>query len=455
MITGNLVARRICGVACTMAAALALTCTSAMGAGEASPATSPALAWASQQHAPTLTPAEVAGGWRLLFNGESTSGWRGYRQQSFPGKGWEVKDGTLRVLKGGGGGDIITDEQFGDFELSLEFLCTPKANSGIIYRVQETAGATWQTGPEFQVLDDFGQELTGKENHSAGGLYDLASPSDEKKLMPAGEWNHARIRIHDGVVQHFLNGVKVVECEIKGDGWARRIAGSKFKEYAGFGVSPKGHIALQEHGDEVWYRNIKVRDLDAPLPKEVPLFNGKNLSGWTAHLRDEGRMEKVWSVEDGGVLVCEGQPIGYIRTEKDYTSYVLKLEWRFSPVTKKAGNSGVLLRVQEPDTVWPRSIEAQLMSGSAGDFWNIGEFPMQTEESRRNGRNTKHTHKAERAIGEWNAYEIIVNGGDVTLRVNGEEVNRAWDCAVLPGKIALQSEGAEIHFRRVRLSPLE
>ncbi|MBX3382301.1 MAG: DUF1080 domain-containing protein [Phycisphaeraceae bacterium] len=442
-------AQRIRGAACILAATLAFACLPALGAGEAHPAAHAA------QHAASLSPAEVAGGWRLLFDGQSTQGWRGYRQQAFPAKGWEVKDGALCVLKGGGGGDIITEAQFGDFELSLEFMCTPKANSGIIYRVQETAGATWQTGPEFQVLDDHGHGLTGRENHSAGGLYDLAQPAETKALKPAGEWNHARVRIHDGVVQHFLNGVKVVECEIKGDGWAQRIAGSKFKEFAGFGVSPRGHIALQEHGDEVWYRNIKVRDLDAPLPNEVALFNGKDLKGWTAHLRDDGRMESVWSVHEGGVLVCAGQPIGYIRTEKEYTSYVLKLEWRFSPVTKQAGNSGVLLRVQRPDTVWPRSIEAQLMSGSAGDFWNIGEYPMQTEEGRRNGRNTKHTHKAERAIGEWNAYEIIVDGPVVTLRVNGEEVNSAWDCAVMPGTIALQSEGAEIHFRRVRLSPLE
>jgi hypothetical protein len=146
--------------------------------------------------------------------------------------------------------------------------------------------------------------------------------------------------------------------------------------------------------------------------------------------------------------------VGYLRTKDTFTDYVLKLEWRFNPVTKKAGNSGVLLRVQEPDQVWPRSIEAQLMSGSAGDFWNIGNFVMTADAGRTNGRNTKHLRANEQPLGEWNEYEIIVDGGDVTLNVNGETLNAASNCERIPGTIALQSEGAEIHFRRVRLAPI-
>jgi hypothetical protein len=162
----------------------------------------------------------------------------------------------------------------------------------------------------------------------------------------------------------------------------------------------------------------------------------------------------VFSVKDG-VMICKGNPIGYIRTEKDYKSFVLKLEWRWSPETKKTGNSGCLVRVQSPDKVWPKSVEAQLQHENAGDFWNIEEFQMKTEASRLNGRNTKKTHGAERPVGEWNEYEIIADGPNVILKVNGEELNRAWEVAESPGKIALQSEGCEIHFRNVRLSPLE
>jgi len=159
-------------------------------------------------------------------------------------------------------------------------------------------------------------------------------------------------------------------------------------------------------------------------------------------------------VEDG-VLTTLGSPAGYIHTTADFANFVLKLEWRFSPVTKKAGNSGVLLRMNGEHKVWPKSVEAQLQSGAAGDFWNIGEFEMTTEASRLNGRNTKASGNAERGIGEWNEYEIHVDHNRVRLFVNGELLNEAWGVAEMPGKICLQSEGAEIHFRRVRLAPLK
>ncbi|MBM4107772.1 MAG: DUF1080 domain-containing protein [Phycisphaerae bacterium] len=414
----------------------------------------------------TLTVLERAEGWRLLFDGTSTSGWRGYRRPGFPEKGWEVDGGVLRVLAGGGGGDIITNDQFGEFELALQFRVAPKANSGIMYGVTEKHGASWQTGPEFQVLDDAGHGLKPTEPHSAGAMYDLYAGPEGKIVRAAGEWNDARVRLRSGVVQHFLNGGKVVEARLFEEGaatptaeWAARIAGSKFKAYEGFGVQARGHLALQEHGDRVEYRNIRVRELGAGRPGEVSLFNGKDLSGWVAVVPEAEKAgiapESVWSVE-GGVLVCKGTPAGYIKTAGSYTNFVLRLEWRFNPVTRKAGNSGVLLRMMGPDKVWPRSIEAQLHSGNAGDFWNIDEFAMKTEAGRTRGRNTKKTHAgAERPVGEWNEYEIVVNGGDVVLRVNGEEVNRAWEAEAIAGSIGLQSEGAEIHFRNIRIVPLD
>ena len=284
-------------------------------------------------------------------------------------------------------------------------------------------------------------------------MFDLYPAAAGKVLKPAGEFNQARIRLQNGVVQHWLNGVKVVECRLDGPEWKQRIAGSKFRDYDGFGLQPRGHIALQHHGDEAWFRNIRVRDLTAPLPGEVRLFNGKDLQGWKACLPDGKAMEDVWSVADG-ILICKGQPIGYLRTEADYTNYVLKVEWRFNPVTKQAGNSGVLLRIVGPDKVWPRCIEAQLESGNAGDFWDIDDFPMKGDPARTQGRNTKKIHGAERPVGEWNEYEIIVDHGTITLNVNGEMLNQAREVLETPGKIGLQSEGAEIHFRNVRLAPI-
>jgi len=194
-------------------------------------------------------------------------------------------------------------------------------------------------------------------------------------------------------------------------------------------------------------------------PGEIKLFNGKDLSGWTYFLADKNaKREDVWSVDaKEGVLICRGNPIGYIRTEKDYTNYILKLEWRFNPVTKKAGNSGVLLRLVGPDKIWPRSVEAQLQSGAAGDFWLIDEAPLHTPPERVDKGTPRHrlrTKTNEKPIGEWNEYEIRCDGDRITLRVNGEILNEGTGAEIVPGKIGLQSEGAEIHFRNIRLIPL-
>jgi len=401
----------------------------------------------------TLTPAERAAGWKLLFDGRSSGLWRAFRGPAFPEKGWRIAEGCLENFKDEGAVDLVTTETFGDFELELEWRAGPKANSGIMYRVTEEHDATWKSGPEFQILDDGGHNLPASHVHSAGAMYDLYGPAADKKLRPAGEFNHTRIRLRHGIVQHWLNGLKLLEADLNSEEFVRKVAASKFKPFAGFGSAARGHIALQHHGGDVAFRNIRVRDLSAPMPGEVMLFNGRDLTGWTACLPEGTNMSDVWSVQDG-VLICKGQPNGYIRTEADYESYVLKLEWRFNPVTRQAGNSGVLLRIVGPDKVWPRCVEAQLQSGNAGDFWQIDEFPMKADPQRTQGRNVRKTHAAERPVGEWNEYEIIVAGDRVTLKVNGETLNEAWEVLRTPGKIGLQSEGAEIHFRNIRLAPI-
>lgn len=408
----------------------------------------------AQSAANQLTAVETAAGWKLLFDGQSTDHWRGFHMREFPPNNWIVEDGCLKCTgEGEPAIDLITIEQYGDFEFTCEWKVAPKGNSGIIYRVTEAHPNTWQTGPEFQVLDDLGHGKDKTDWQSAGALYELQQPAAEKIVKPAGEFNQARIRVKDNRIEHWLNGVKVIDQKIDGDDWKQRIANSKFKSYEGFGMQPRGHVALQDHGDQVWYRNIKIRDLSANMPGEVSLFDGQSLKGWTHHLEPPGPMENTWTVEDG-VIICKGQPAGYIRTEGDFKNYVLKLQWRFNPVTKQAGNSGVLLRMIGPDKVWPKSVEAQLHSGNAGDFWNIDDYVMKTDPQRTRGRNTKKTKMAEYPIGEWNEYEIIVNRSDVILFVNGEEVNRAWDVEENAGKICLQSEGAEIHFRNIRLAPI-
>ena len=183
------------------------------------------------------------------------------------------------------------------------------------------------------------------------------------------------------------------------------------------------------------------------------LFNGENLEGWKPFLPNGEDPKGTWMVKDG-VLVCTGQPIGYIRTEKTYENFELEVEWRFDP-EKGAGNSGVLLRVQPPDVVWPMSIEAQLHSGNAGDIWNIGEFPMTVAPARTEGRRTRKEHaSSENPLGEWNRYRIVMNGGELKLFVNNVLQNVASGCKQMPGWIGFQSEGAHIEFRKIDLRPI-
>jgi hypothetical protein len=195
-------------------------------------------------------------------------------------------------------------------------------------------------------------------------------------------------------------------------------------------------------------------ELKPVFGSEVKLFNGRNVDGWRGYFRDGSTdLAQSYSVRDG-VLVCKGQPIGYIQTERMYENFELIVEWRFDP-EKGAGNSGVLVRVIGDDKVWPNCIEGQLQSTHAGDIWNIGEFPMKAEASRTNGRNTRKAHSSsEKPLGEWNQYRILMDRGHLVLEVNGVVQNVAEECLEVPGRIALQSEGAHIEFRKVALRPI-
>ena len=186
----------------------------------------------------------------------------------------------------------------------------------------------------------------------------------------------------------------------------------------------------------------------------IELFNGRNLDGWTAYFQDGSRdPSKAFFVEDG-ILKDHGNPIGYLKTVDSYTSYELIVEWRFDP-EKGAGNSGVLMRLQGVDKIWPNSIEAQLWSTNAGDIWNIDDYPMTTDPDRTNGRHTVKAHPTnEKPLGGWNRYRILLDGEELTLEINGLVQNEAIDCAVQAGPIALQAEGAWIEFRKVELRPI-
>jgi len=195
--------------------------------------------------------------------------------------------------------------------------------------------------------------------------------------------------------------------------------------------------------------------------KAIELFNGKDLSGWKHHFRpsdSEAKKEDTWSVADG-VLRCTGRPAGYLMTEKQFTNYVLKVEWRW-PKGSKPGNNGVLLRIQGGEHfhngVWPKSIEAQLAHTRAGDVFHIGGFPLKGDPERTKGRRTARMLESnEKPIGEWNEYECILKGTDLTLKVNGVVQNRIREVQEIPGTVGLQSEGAPIEYRNIRLYSLD
>jgi hypothetical protein len=200
----------------------------------------------------TLTEEEKKDGWRLLFDGKTTEGWRGYRKKTCS---WKVEDGALVCA---GGGDVITVEQFEDFDLLIDWKIAKKGNSGIMFRVVETEGASYMSGPEFQILDNAGHGAPWDGNTSAGSCYALYAPTKDA-AKPGGEWNRARILSKGGRVEHWLNGEKICEYEIGGDDWKKRVAGSKFKAWAQFGANAKGHLCVQDHGDRVEIKNVKVR----------------------------------------------------------------------------------------------------------------------------------------------------------------------------------------------------
>jgi hypothetical protein len=209
----------------------------------------------------TLTAEEVKAGFQLLFDGKTMDGW--HRWKGGPvGKGWTVQEGAISYTPGTEGGDIATDGKYADFELRLEWRVAPAGNSGIFYRVADDGAVPWETGPEMQVLDDAGHPDGRSRMTSAGACYGLY-PSPAGVVRPGGEWNQVRILAIGPKVEHWLNGVKVVEFEIGSEDFERRVKESKFKAGPRYGRLQEGRFVLQDHGDRVDYRNLRVRRIGA------------------------------------------------------------------------------------------------------------------------------------------------------------------------------------------------
>lgn len=267
--TQSLLARRL--------AAAAVLCSLAAATGSAGPN--------------TLTEQEHRAGWRLLFDGHSLQGFRGYRKDS-PGAGWVVEDGAL-VRRGANAGDLVTTEMFDRFELELDFRIGPGGNSGVMFHVTESEPQPWMSGPEVQIVDN----AAGRDAQRTGWLYQLYEAKTDA-TRPAGEWNRLSLRVAPDSGQVCINGVRYFTFKKGSPDWDKRVAQSKFAKFPDFGRAERGHICLQDHGDEVAYRSIKIRGLpatgeplavrdDGTVPvRAVPAFPGIEWEGWSPEADD-------------------------------------------------------------------------------------------------------------------------------------------------------------------------
>jgi len=206
-----------------------------------------------------LSEAEKKAGWKFLFDGNTFDGWRSFRKDTVP-DGWVItKEGEM-YFTGAGKGDIMTTDEFDNFELRLEWKISPGGNSGIFFHVSENRDYSWQTGPEMQVLDNKGHKDGKNPLTSAGSNYALHAPSKDM-TREVGLYNEVKILVEKNHVEHWLNGVKIVEYKLGDSEWQMLVAKSKFGKLPDYGRYRKGHIVLQDHGDQVWYRNIRIRPL--------------------------------------------------------------------------------------------------------------------------------------------------------------------------------------------------
>jgi len=206
----------------------------------------------------TLTAAEKAAGWQLLFDGTSLDAWRGYKRETLPESGWELKDGALRTVAKVKGAELITRKKFNDFEFTWEWRVAPGGNNGVKYLVTEERPQS--PGHEYQMIDDAGYPGKLGPNHLTADFYDVLPAAADKPIRPAGEWNTSRIVVRGARVEHWLNGKNVLTYELGSAAVKAGVEKSKFKGHAGFGEKIAGHIMLTYHQDECWYRNLKIRE---------------------------------------------------------------------------------------------------------------------------------------------------------------------------------------------------
>jgi hypothetical protein len=391
-------------------------------------------------------------GFTALFNGKDLTDWDGDPRL------WSAQDGAIRgetTAEKVAAGNTFLIWRGGilkDFVLKLKFRIAD-GNSGVQYRSKDMGD--WKvSGYQAEVENTPGKVGFLYDESARGWLVNVGDTmtitadgtkqvtgktGDKEALIKAGyykdkDWNQYTITARGRHLVHQLNGYTTME-----------LTDNDAKGFAAAGI-----FALQIHAGppmRVEFKDIQLKQLQAEYGDPIALFNGRDLEGWTV---SNEALKDTFGVKDGAITDT-GNPAGYLRTTADYTNYVLRLQLRHV----SEGNCGVLLRLVGPDKVWPRSIEAQGLSRTVGDIFNIDEFPMKTAPGRTNGRHTPKLNPSnERPLGEWDQYEITLDGGDLDIRVNDLLQNEASECWETAGKIGLQSEGAQMEFRNVTLIPI-
>ena len=396
----------------------------------------------------TLTSGEIAAGWVLLFDGETTNGWRDYNGTSLTAP-WHVVDGCIQA-KGAGSdldGYIVTEKQYENFELSWDWKLSKGGNSGMLYHVVERPmfNVPYVTGPEYQLIDDDNFEEPLEEWQKLGVDYAMHLPDRSiMKVNPAGEWNNSKIVFDNGHVEHWMNGVKILEFEAWSDDWFERKNSGKWANAPEYGLARKGVLCLQDHGSPASFRNIKLRELPRKT-KEVTLFNGVDLKGWEAYGTE------LWYVE-GGLLICESGPdkgYGYLATREYYDDFDLTVEFK----QEADGNSGVFIR-----SFIPRGVR---INGWQVEVAPPNQHTGSVYESYGRGWITPIPNDKEDALkfGDWNTLRIKLQGNNLTSWLNGEEVVNFADekIGAGQGRIALQIHdggGIKVFWRNLHLQTL-
>jgi hypothetical protein len=389
-----------------------------------------------------LSSAEKEAGWKLLFDGKTTAVWRNFGKNTL-NEGCEVKNGNLFISGKGGemGGDILTTEQFEDFELYLEWAISPGGNSGIFFHVLEDGyTGPYETGQEYQLIDDDGFPEKLEEWQKTGADYAMHLASD-KTLKPVGEFNSSRIKVRNGIVEHWLNEKMILTYELWTDEWKALVQKGKWKDYPAYGLARKGYIGLQNHGSEIQFRNIKIRDL---TDEGIFIFNGKNLTGWKIYGTEK------WYVDEGE-LVCESgadKQYGYLATEKEYKDFILRLQFK----QESDGNSGVFFR---------SSIDGTKITG-----WQVEVAPPGNDsggiyESYGRGWLWQIPDAKEKILkmGEWNDLVIMVKGDRVMTWLNNELMTDLKDEKIgnAIGVVALQIHdggGIKVKWKNINITEI-